>query len=97
MNMTKHAKKRQQQRGIPPIVVDLLLDYGTEVRAPGQQTTKCYFDKPARRRLRLYAGRLAPLFEEYLDYYVVIGADGSVITVAPLIKKVQQDIQGSRH
>lgn len=97
MNMTKHAKKRQQQRGIPPIVVDLLLDYGTEVRAPGQQTTKCYFDKPARRRLRVYAGHLAPLFEEYLDCYVVVGDDRNVITVAPLIKRVQRDIQGNRH
>jgi hypothetical protein len=97
MNMTKHAKKRQQQRGIPAIVVDLLLDYGTEVRAPGQQITKRYFDKPARRRLRVYAGCLAPLFEKYLDYYLVIGADDSVITVAPLIKRVQRDIHGSRH
>lgn len=96
MNMTKHAKKRQQQRGIPPIVVDLLLDYGTEVRAPGQQTTKCYFDKPARRRLQVYAGPLAPLFEKYLDCYLII-SDGNVITVAPLIKRVQQDIHSGRH
>lgn len=97
MNMTKHAKNRQQQRGIPPILIDLLLDYGTEVRAPGQGTTKCYFDKPARRRLRVYAGHLASLFEEYLDYYIVIGDDCSVITVAPLLKRVQQDIHSRRH
>jgi hypothetical protein len=97
MNMTKHAKKRQQQRGIPAIVVDLLLDYGTEVKALGQGTKKCYFDKQARRRLRVYAGHLAPLFEEYLDCYIVISDDRSVITVAPLIKRVQRDIQGSRY
>jgi hypothetical protein len=97
MDMTKHAKTRQQQRGIPPIVVDLLLDYGTEVRAPGQQVTKRYFDKPARRRLRIYAGRLAHLLEEYLDYYAVISNDGKVITVAPLVKRVKQDIDRRRH
>ena len=33
MNMTRHAKIRAQQRGIPPIVVDLLIEYGTEARA----------------------------------------------------------------
>jgi hypothetical protein len=88
MHMTKHAKIRQQQRGIPPIVVDILIEYGTEARA-GSHATTHYFDKAARRRLHVYAGRLAGLFEEYLDYYAVVAADGSMITVAPRIKKVQ--------
>ena len=88
MNMTKHAKIRAQQRGIPPIVVDLLIEYGTEARA-GLQATTHYFDKAARRRLQVYAGRLSSLFEEYLDYYAIVAEDGSVITVAPRIKKVR--------
>lgn len=88
MNMTRHAKIRAQQRGIPPIVVDLLIEYGTEAKA-GLQTTTHYFDKAARRRLQIYAGRLAGMLEEYLDYYAVVGKDGSVITVAPRIKKVR--------
>lgn len=33
MKLTKHASVRQQQRGIPPIVIDLLIDYGTVERA----------------------------------------------------------------
>lgn len=33
MNMTKHATIRQQQRGIPQIVVDLLIEYGTQAHA----------------------------------------------------------------
>lgn len=88
MIMTNHAKMRQQQRGIPPIVVDLLIEYGTETRA-GSHATTHYFDKAARRRLQVYVGRLAGLFEEYLDYYAVVAADGSVITVAPRIKKIR--------
>lgn len=88
MNMTNHAKIRQHQRGIPQIVIDLLIEYGTEANA-GSHATTHYFDKPARRRLHVYVGRLASLFEEYLDYYAVVAADGSVITVAPRIKKVR--------
>lgn len=87
MHMTRHAKIRQQQRGIPQIVVDLLIEYGTEAHA-GSCVTTHYFDKAARKRLQVYAGRLSGLFEEYLDYYAIV-ADGSVITVAPRIKKVR--------
>jgi hypothetical protein len=87
MKLTKHASVRQQQRGIPPIVIDLLLDYGTVKRA-GKNTTTHYFDKASRRRVLAYAGRLSTLFEEYLDYYAIVGNDGSIITVAPRIKKI---------
>lgn len=88
MKLTEHAKVRQQQRGIPPLVVDLLIEYGTEARA-GSHATTHYFDKAARRRLQVYAGRLCGLLEEYLDYYAVVADDGSVITVAPRIKKLR--------
>jgi len=88
MNMTKHAKIRQQQRGIPPIIIDLLIGYGTEANA-GSQATTHYFDKAARKRLYGYVGGLSALFEEYLDYYAVVAADGSVITVAPRIKRLR--------
>ena len=87
-NMTQHAKIRQQQRGIPPIIIDLLIEYGAEARA-GSQATSHYFDKAARRRLHAYAGCLFGLFDEYLDYYAIISDDGSVITVAPRTKRVR--------
>lgn len=88
MNLTKHASIRQQQRGIPPIIIDLLIDYGTVERA-GKDATTHYFDKTSRRRVMAYAGRLSSLFEEYLDYYAIVGKDGSIITVAPRIKKIK--------
>ena len=88
MKLTKHAQMRQQQRGIPPLVIDLLIDYGTVERA-GEDTTKHYFDKASRRRVMAYAGRLGSLLEEYLDYYAVVGSNGQVITVAPRINKIR--------
>lgn len=88
MNLTKHASIRQQQRGIPPIVIDLLQSHGTIERA-GKDATTYYFDKASRRKVLAYAGRLSRAIEEFLDYYAVVGSDGRVITVAPRIKKVR--------
>lgn len=88
MHMTEHATIRQQQRGIPQIVVDLLIEYGAQAHA-GTSVTTHYFDKAARKRLQVYAGCLSGLFEEYLNYYAIVADDGSVITVAPRIKKMR--------
>lgn len=87
MKLTNHARIRQQQRGIPAIIIDLLLNYGT-IEHDGKDATKHYFDKASRRRVMAYAGRLSSQIEEYLDYYVIVGSDGQVITVAPRIKKI---------
>ena len=87
MHLTKHAKVRQQQRGIPPIVVDLLVNYGTVERA-GTGASKHYFDKTSRRRLRTYVGPLASVIEQYLDCFVVVSDGGDVITVAHRLEKI---------
>ncbi|WP_027776737.1 hypothetical protein [Paraburkholderia caledonica] len=79
--LSKHAAVRLQQRGIAPLVIDLLLQFGATEKS-GDGTTRHYFDKPARRRLRSYAGRLASLLEAHLDCYAVVGAEGRVVTAA---------------
>jgi hypothetical protein len=88
MKLTKHASVRQQQRGVPPIIIDLLQSHGT-VECAGKDSVTYYFDKATRRKVLAYAGRLSRAIEEFLDYYAVVGSDGSVITVAPRIKKVR--------
>ena len=80
MGMSRHATTRCQQRCVPPLVVDLLLEFGAEQAAPGG-ARKYFFDKGARRRLTAYAGTLARMLDEHLDVYAVV-ADGNVITVA---------------
>lgn len=88
MYVTRHAQVRQQQRGVPPMVVDLLLGFGA-TRYAGNGVTTHYFDKASRRKIKTYAGRLASLLEEYLDYYAIVSQDGALITVAPRIKKAR--------
>lgn len=89
MNMSHHATIRSQQRAIPPILVDLLLQFGTDEPA-GNGATKMFFDKAARRRVKAYAGHLAGLLNEYLDVYAVVGTDNQVITTAHLTERIRR-------
>ena len=77
---SRHSRIRQQQRGLPPLVVHWLDDFGREVHAlaaPSSATSP----SDARRRLERYVGR-EPVrrMHEYLDAYAVYGTDGTLIT-----------------
>jgi hypothetical protein len=78
---TRHAIARRQGRGIPPFVVNLLLEQGACTRHDGADVF--YVDKEARRRIRRTLGdRIHAALEAYLDAYVVLGDDGRVVTAA---------------
>lgn len=79
MNTSKHAQKRSQQRAIPPMMIDLLLQFGSTERA-GTGVSKIFFDKISRRRVKAYAGPLASLLDDHLDVYAVVSDDLKVIT-----------------
>lgn len=77
-NMTRHARTRSQQRGIPPMIVELLLQFGSERQQNG--ATVYYFDRRARRKLDAYAGGIMPGLEKWLDTCVVLGSNNNVVT-----------------
>lgn len=79
---TTHAEKRIQQRGIPPMVVDLLMRFGSASRCDGAE--RFMFDKNARNRLRQHLGgdRGLKIIDRWLNVYVVIGDNGQVVTAA---------------
>ena len=87
---SKHAHIRCQQRGIPPMLVDLLLELGTSEKAPGG-VRKFYFDKTSRRRLHAYAGALSHVFHEHLGIYAVVGEDNQVITVGHRTERIERN------
>ena len=68
MAMTNHANTRSQQRAIPPMLIDLLLQFGKS-EAAGNGVAKMFFDKQARKRVAAYAGPLARMLDEHLDLY----------------------------
>ena len=80
-SLTTHARVRMQQRGIPPAVLQALLDYGREAH-DHRGCRIVQFDKRSRRRAARELG--APLYrglERYFGAYAVVGEDDAVITV----------------
>jgi len=89
MNLTEHARIRSQQRSIPPVMVDLLLQFGTTESA-GDGANKMFFDKSARRRVQAYFGQIAPLLNQHLDLYAVVGSDDQIITVGHRLERIRR-------
>lgn len=86
---TQHASIRSQQRGIPPLVLDLLLQFGCHEPAGGG-ASKVFFDKQGRRKVQAYAGSLAPLLNEHLDFYAVVSSNDQVITVGHRLERIRR-------
>ena len=81
-SFTDHAAIRQQQRGIPPLVSDWLLDFGDE-KFDGHGGVIRYFSKKCVRHLERHVGRQpVARMSEYLRCYLVQSSvDGKVITM----------------
>lgn len=90
MHMSEHAKKRGQQRAIPPLVIDLLFRFGSSESA-GDGTSKLFFDKASRRQLYAYAGALARMLDKHMDLYAVVAADSTVITVGHRLERIRRN------
>jgi len=89
MKMSCHASIRSQQRAISPMLVDLLIQFGTSEPA-GDGASKVFFDKAARRRVKTYAGPLAGILNEHLDVYAVISSESEIITTAHLTERIRR-------
>ena len=77
---TRHGKVRSQQRGIPPLVISWLMEFGRVTRHKGADVY--YLDHCGRKRLRRHIGRrIYNRLVEFLDAYAVVSDDGEVITV----------------
>ena len=89
MQLSRHASERRQQRAIPEMMIDLLLQFGSSERA-GPGASKMFFDKISRRRVKAYAGPLAAMLEEHLDVYAIVSTEMTVITVGHRTERVQR-------
>lgn len=78
--LSRHAAIRTQQRCIPPFMVDSLIAWGEWSHA-GSGASKYAFSKRSWRKFAGHLGYEAKRFERYRNVYVVVGTDGTVITV----------------
>lgn len=86
---TIHLQQRMQQRGVPPLIVQWLEDFGKE----GYNHEGCIvlsFDKNAKRRLEQAVGR-EPVrrMSEWLKAYLVISIDGVRITTGIRYRRIK--------
>lgn len=88
-NLTNHAKNRMQQRNIPQIVIDWLVDYGNSEYA-GEGARKYFFDKQSRKNFKKYAGKIYGTLEQHLNAYVIVASDNSIVTVGIRYEPIRQ-------
>lgn len=89
-NLSRHASVRSQQRGIPPPVIETLLDYGRETH-DHRGGRILYFDHQARRHLRRQLGDAQyRQMERHLGTYAVLAVDGEVLTVGHRQRRINR-------
>lgn len=89
--LTAHARIRMQQRGIPPCVLDWLIEYGTVIHDHHGGRLR-YLDRAGRRRLLKEEGPSAlRRYHEKLDTYAVESADGEVVTVGHRYRRLRRN------
>lgn len=90
IQLTKHATSRQQQRGIPPLIMEWLTSYGTTSH-DHHGAEILYFDKRSRKALAKAVGEeILSRLSGLLDTYAVVSDDGAIITVGHRFKRVKE-------
>ena len=87
MTYTLHGVSRSRQRGVPPLVVDLLFQFGARERS-ADGTEILFFDNRSRKRVQTYVGSLIGKLNEQLNSYAVVAGD-QVITVGTRYRRIK--------
>jgi hypothetical protein len=89
--LTQHAAKRLQQRGIPEQILPLLFDYG-EAEYDHHGTRTLYFNKRARERLaKVLGGAAYKRLQGALDTYLVVDNHDCVVTVGHRTHRINRN------
>lgn len=90
LQLSDHARTRQQQRSIPVPVLDCLLTYGRKVY-DHHGCSIVFFDHQARDKVRRTLGEAAfKKMEDKLDAYAVVARDGEIVTVGHRTKRINR-------
>jgi hypothetical protein len=85
---TRHAGVRAQQRGIPPLVDQLLDLYGQE-QHDGHGAVVVYLNKASIRNMERDLGRRpVSRLAEWFDAYKVRSTDGHTITIGRRVQRI---------
>jgi hypothetical protein len=85
---TRHAEIRGQQRGLPPLVGELLDRFGREEHTT-HGAVVVYLSKASIREMERALGRRAvACVAQWLDAYKVLGSDGQTITIGHRTQRI---------
>ncbi len=88
MTFSIHASQRAQQRGIPPLIIQWLEQFGEHTN-DHKGAVILYFTKKSRRRLEKVVGReVIRRMNEWLDAYAVLLIDGYLVTVGHRFQRI---------
>ena len=85
MKISKHAKKRIQQRGIPENSIELILEYGSPIRKPSD-AYEYKVHKKEKNRIISNLKHLINIVETLPQKAVLVSNDCEVITVYHITK-----------
>lgn len=88
MNLTRHAQIRINQRGIPPLYVDWLEEFG--VAEPQNSSELIHFDQRSLKKLASYTGGISSKMDKLKKAYLVRSNSGSIITTGYLNKSIKR-------
>ncbi|MFQ5753462.1 MAG: hypothetical protein ACE5HI_15845 [bacterium] len=90
MKMTNYANVRSKQRGIPPLIVEWLEEYGA-VTYDHHGGQKKFFDKRSRKLLsKRYGKEVVDRMGSLMNTYLVVES-GHIITVAHRQKHINRN------
>jgi hypothetical protein len=90
MNISQHGQARTRQRAIPSLVATLLLDYGSRIRCGGAEIV--FVSRVARKEIRRALGgeRNMRIVEPWLNSYLIVADDGTIITAARRTRRLRR-------
>lgn len=86
--LTRHARSRMQQRGIPPSLVDRVLRYGREVH-DHHGAIVVMMDRAARTRMARDGESRGVALDRLRGVYVVLATDGTIRTVGHRTRRLR--------
>ncbi len=79
-SLSRHGSRQRQRRCIPPVMIDMTLDFGVSTPA-GSGAERYDFDKRSWRKAVAHLGPFSKNYERFRSIYVIV-ADGVIVTVA---------------
>lgn len=97
LTLTSHAERRMQQRAVPPMLLDLAIEYGGVIYSHGDRIYHFHSDRAWNDALCAMKSEGLPLKKDnWRNICVVVANDGKVVTVFWRFKRIKHNNKARR-